>query len=390
VNILHVNTHNTGGAAKACLRAHLALLSKGVDSKVLLRSKTQEGIPHVHEIWEGLSYAAKSKKYLEQKKLDLQQNKIRKQLLGAQELFSFPHSIWDITSHPLYKWADTVHLHWVAGFLDYPSFFNSNDKKIAWTIHDEEPFSEGFHYHHNLSEFLGKEYMNEHIQIKKRALRNQPIQVISPSNYLLKVSQESDLFSPFPHHEINNCANTSNPIFDKEECRNILGLPADKKIALYVADDFRVPRKGFKELQQAWESVSSASAILCIVGSSTSKADLQKGIISIGRLTSELAMNQAYSAADVLITPSLIDNFPNTILEATCCGTPTIGFNVGGIPQMINEINGTVCEPDVLSLSKAILNGLESDWDRAQIKKLAESKYNYDLAAKRLMGIYEL
>ncbi|MFT6982573.1 MAG: hypothetical protein ACJAUD_001340, partial [Crocinitomicaceae bacterium] len=34
MKILHVNTYNTGGAAKACLRLHEALLDNGVDSKV--------------------------------------------------------------------------------------------------------------------------------------------------------------------------------------------------------------------------------------------------------------------------------------------------------------------------------------------------------------------
>ena len=35
--------------------------------------------------------------------------------------------------------------------------------------------------------------------------------------------------------------------------------------------------------------------------------------------------------------PSLIDNLPNTVLESLFCGTPVLGSNVGGIPDMVVE-----------------------------------------------------
>jgi glycosyltransferase involved in cell wall biosynthesis len=39
----------------------------------------------------------------------------------------------------------------------------------------------------------------------------------------------------------------------------------------------------------------------------------------------------------------LQDNLPNTIVEAMSCGTPCVGFNVGGIPEMIShELDGYV------------------------------------------------
>jgi len=388
MKVLHVNTHNTGGAAKACLRTHMALLSQGIDSKVLLRSKTQEDVPHVHEIWEGLSYAAKSKKYLEQKKLDRQQNKIRKELISAKELFSFPFSIWDITSHPLYEWADIIHLHWVAGFLDYPSFFKANSKKIVWTIHDEEPFSEGFHYHYNLHEHLGKDYMKQHIAVKKKAFENQAIQVISPSSYLNIKAKKSELFSHFSHHVVANCFNRTISSIDRNACREHLQIPQNKKVVLYVADDFRVPRKGFNVMEQAWISAFSSTMILCVLGSPSIKTNAEKGILSLGRLNNDSSMMQAYSAADLLVVPSLIDNFPNTVVEASCCGTPTLGFNAGGIPEMINDVNGAICEATSEDLAKSIPYMLNQDWDRNLIQNQAKEKYSSKLAANKLIEIY--
>ena len=33
--------------------------------------------------------------------------------------------------------------------------------------------------------------------------------------------------------------------------------------------------------------------------------------------------------------PSLTENLPNTVLESLFCGTPVVGANVGGIPEMV-------------------------------------------------------
>jgi glycosyltransferase involved in cell wall biosynthesis len=39
-----------------------------------------------------------------------------------------------------------------------------------------------------------------------------------------------------------------------------------------------------------------------------------------------------------------VDNFPNSILESLSCNTPVVGFNIGGIPDMVNENTGYLAE----------------------------------------------
>ena len=61
----------------------------------------------------------------------------------------------------------------------------------------------------------------------------------------------------------------------------------------------------------------------------------------MGFLRDEYSTILAYNAADVFIAPSLADNLPTTVLESLSCGTPVVGFDVGGIPDMIkNKENG--------------------------------------------------
>ena len=64
-----------------------------------------------------------------------------------------------------------------------------------------------------------------------------------------------------------------------------------------------------------------------------------------GYLSDEIALIMAYNAADVFVSSSLADNYPNVILEAMSCGTPCVGFKIGGIPDLIrHEETGLLAE----------------------------------------------
>ena len=49
-------------------------------------------------------------------------------------------------------------------------------------------------------------------------------------------------------------------------------------------------------------------------------------------------MIDLYNAVDLFVIPSMEDNLPNTIMEAMACGTPCVGFDVGGIPELSTHV----------------------------------------------------
>jgi glycosyltransferase involved in cell wall biosynthesis len=68
-------------------------------------------------------------------------------------------------------------------------------------------------------------------------------------------------------------------------------------------------------------------------------------VYSMDYVSDEKRLVEIYNAVDLYVTPSLQDNLPNTIVEAMACGIPCVGFQVGGIPQMIDHLhNGYVAE----------------------------------------------
>jgi glycosyltransferase involved in cell wall biosynthesis len=56
----------------------------------------------------------------------------------------------------------------------------------------------------------------------------------------------------------------------------------------------------------------------------------------VGRLDRD-AMAQAYRKADIALNPSLVDNMPNSVLEALASGVPVVSTNVGGVPFIVND-----------------------------------------------------
>jgi glycosyltransferase involved in cell wall biosynthesis len=48
-------------------------------------------------------------------------------------------------------------------------------------------------------------------------------------------------------------------------------------------------------------------------------------------------MRHLYSAADIVVVPSLQDNLPGTALEASACGRATLAFRTGGLVDIIES-----------------------------------------------------
>ena len=62
-------------------------------------------------------------------------------------------------------------------------------------------------------------------------------------------------------------------------------------------------------------------------------------------VSNEHQLVDIYNSVDLFVTPSLEENLPNMIMEAMSCGIPCVGFNVGGIPEMIDHLhNGYVAQ----------------------------------------------
>ncbi len=105
-------------------------------------------------------------------------------------------------------------------------------------------------------------------------------------------------------------------------------------------------------------------------------------------------MISAYACADMFVIPSLEDNLPNTIMESMACGTPCVGFETGGIPEMIDHLkNGYVAKykdtDDLVTGIKWIIDNREPlRLDEACICKVHD-RYKESVVAERYIALYQ-
>lgn len=104
-------------------------------------------------------------------------------------------------------------------------------------------------------------------------------------------------------------------------------------------------------------------------------------------------INEILGAARCMIIPSeWYENNPLSALESICLGTPVIGANIGGIPEIIeNGDNGLLFKSgDVSDLKSKIIYLWNHSTDFNQFKIAAKSriKYNSNYYYSRLIQIY--
>lgn len=421
MKILIVNTYDKGGAAKACKRLHSGFLFEGVTSKVLLRFKQNNWVNSncfkqpQQTLTSFDKVRNKVKRILKELKLydTINVSNIEEQLFLSDrdsrlEMFSFPDSNLDVTTSELYKEAEIVNLHWVANFLDYTSFFKKNTKPVVWTLHDMNPFTGGDHY---IEKYMGidesgfpvKRVISEeeirlakgNIAIKIKALSNvDNLTIVAPSEWLAAEARTSEVFKNKKVYCIPNSLDSE--IYaprDKNYSRDLLNIPKNKKVILFVADSIDNNRKGFVFLKRAFEQLADSNLVLCAIGNKSSELDSIDNIYELGPVFDERLMSIAYSAADVFVIPSLMDNLPNTVLESLMCGTPVIGFPIGGIPDMIQDgVNGFVAkEISVNSLVETLNKFLNNSscFDGVEIRNDAIKKYDQKIQAKKYIELFD-
>ena len=168
---------------------------------------------------------------------------------------------------------------------------------------------------------------------------------VSPSRWLYNCAKESLLTKNKPVHYIPNILDSS--LFkptDKNVAKKFLNIDGNETVIAFGAISVNSPYKGWKYLQKAMELLKQEDALknvsVLIFGSAYNKeiADaIPYKTKFMGYLLDEYSTALVYNAADVFIAPSLAEAFGYVVMEALSCGTPVVGFDVGGIPDMISH-----------------------------------------------------
>lgn len=385
-------TERTGGGAIAAKRLLTALNKNGIKAKMLVRDKQTDDVNVA-------SYGNIIPKVMERLRLMCRLIKPFRQTWQ----YDLASDGIDILSTPEYKEADVIHLHWVnQGMLSLKQLRQMllSGKRIVWTMHDEWPFRGIRHYTEegNAIEEKNISDLEERLfKSKQEIYQLGNIRFVGCSQWITDLAQEAMPNANVRH--INNCI--PHRIFhpqDRQDARKAFSLPQDQKLILFTCQKVTDKRKGMAYLLEALKYLNEPKPHLVVVGGNTE--DLLNSNLGIDPsnlhfipyVNGEREMARLYSAVDCFVTPSLQDNLPNTIAEAMSCGTPCVGFNAGGIPEMISHMkNGYVAQ---YCDSKDLAHGIECalshpEWKEAAMHSAAHD-YSEDRVAKEYAKAYEI
>lgn len=393
LHIVLLSYHNSnGGAGIAAGRLKVALEKEGhrVDYLVREKASTSNAIKFGTGLISWLKFIAERLFFLRFEK----DKSIR---------FLFNPGVFgsDISKHRLIQQADIVHLHWVNfGFLSVSDItqLTKLNKPIFWTLHDMWAFTGGCHHSGDCEFFQQscgdcKFLKNPHPtdlshrmwEAKKTGFASKNLHIITCSDWLGNRAKQSSILGGQSIITIPNAIDTE--FFSPNA--NSLELDPNKKYVLFVAMRVNAPAKGFHLLKEALHYLDAATTELLIVGGEMTE-DLPLKAHNFGQVSDPARMRDIYAAADVFVTPSLEENLPNTIMEAMACGTACVGFQVGGIPEMIeHQVTGYVAQAfDPEDLAKGINWSLVSKTAGIKSREYALEHYNQTTVAQQHLAYY--
>jgi glycosyltransferase involved in cell wall biosynthesis len=360
MKILSISTHDiNGGAAVAATRLHLALREAEVDSTMLVAEKIGAD-PHTRALHNNFTYSLR--RNLERLPLKLERTP---ESIAWRSLAWLPNRklARAIEAHQ----PDLIHLHWAQNGFFPLRLLGKLRQPLVWTFHDLWPVCGSFHH----------EYENDHRNpapstranrpagrrgpdldrrvwnTKHKLYKRVPIQAIVPSRWMAEQVSASALWRDRELHVIPNGLDPRifKPL-DRKAARDLLNLPQNKTIilfgAMYAGSD---RNKGYSQLSAALRHLTLSQertelAVFGMAGPVPGDDPLPYPTRWLGVLRDPFTLAALYSAADLMVVPSLQESFGQTASEPMACGTPVAAFDTSGLRDIIDhKTNGYLAQP---------------------------------------------
>lgn len=394
--VVHIQ-YSIDSAGKAALRLQQAFESVSVQSDIVSLQFGKQGVSNVTY----LGFKSRIISKLDDKIQAWLTRKTNRQF-GS---FSYPVLGSNVARLPVVKNADIIYIHWaLKGLLNFKSIrqLARLNKPVIIFMHDMWNITGGCHHSFDCTKYKteGCNSCPVFSEPKKNDLASREFRkksrlyskytnlyFISPSRWLYNCAKESLLTRNKPVFYIPNLFD--NRLFrpvDKNAARQVLNLDNKETIIAFGAVSVNSPYKGWayllKALVQLKQEDKLQNVSVLIFGSGYNKQvddAMPFKTRFVGYLNDEYSLSLVYNAADVFIVPSLADNLPTTVQESLSCGTPVVGFNVGGIPDMIKHKEngylakykdaGDISEGIIFCISNSIKGYLLPDFEQNAVIK---------------------
>ncbi|MCX6291826.1 MAG: glycosyltransferase [Bacteroidetes bacterium] len=385
LKILHINTLDSqGGASQVAMdlihnmeeESHLLVMIKSAQNERVLKLK-RNFLDLVFAVFDKISWKLGKRKSL-------------RAFLSLDNSFNFTYQ--KLKKLKQYREADIIHLHNIhGGYFDFKALLLvAKEKQIVWTLHDMWAITGGEAYtfeNENYKKGVGyTPYIRyypllnpvidrrQHFLEKKKKIYSQlrNLTFVPVSKWLEKCFREAYVYNPFIHlHRIENGIDIS--IFTNQQLRTW----KKPRILFFNFDN---PFKGSYLFTNILEQIGSEFD-LYIVGDKLNTGTTQ---VHFQYIHSRQMLSDVYNHTDILIFPSLAENFPLTVLEAMACGVCVIGSDTGGIPEILDNTCGYLFKNNSQEdLKSKITDALLSIENTRKKGELAEKRVQQQFTLKK-------
>ena len=417
LKICHIAySDNCGGAARAAYRIHNSLVANQIENGISSKMRVVKKFSTNNTVKGGPAFNNKIQ-YQFQKNINRVARYIYSYIYPESSVFSLAWPSTGLSKELNLEYEknnlDIVNLHYLSENTLSVKEIGNLKMPLVWRLNDQWPFCSSEHYYEPDNLFDDEEYVTGYrknkkfldlkqiIWLNKKNSWKRKIYIIAPSNWIAKCASKSYLFKNQPIQVIPSAIDLNfwRPV-NKDKARYKLNLPMNKKLLLFGAfealSDFRkggdlllkslaiLSKKISKELRENIE--------LIIFGAIRSEVEIKTDfkLKYVGKINNDEILKLYYSASDVFVLPSRKDNLPGTGIESHACGTPVVAFNVGGLPDIIDDkITGSLAEPfEPESLAQEINWVIENTERNNNLKKAAREKAINIWDEKRISKIY--
>ena len=403
---------STGGAAVVSRRLMEALRAQGVDARMLVCEKLTDS-PYVH-------LAASPSRI----KLPFLSERLKIFLangLDRANLFKVDTASdgLPLHRHKLVREADAIFLNWVnQGMLSLKGLRDllRLGKPVIWTMHDMWCFT-GICHHAGgckrwqtdcgLCKFLGKGARPDDLSFGVRNRKDKVyraggnLQFVAVSNWLARLARESSLLADARLSVIPNAF----PVPDDSRLvrKERSGADAGKFRVVMGAARLDDPVKGFPILLDATKVLKekypeeAARIELVTFGNFKNPASAEGIAVThkhLGVISSEDKVREVYLGCDAVVSTSLYETLPGTLVEGQVYGCMPVSFGRGGQSDIVDHKNtGYIAEwsDDIKVAASNIAEGIvwamrqPADEMRRRMLASARSRFAAKVVAERYL-----
>lgn len=398
-----------GGAAIVTFRLMQALRNAGVDARMITFVKSSEN----ENVTEACHRNKRSALFLAERGCIFLQNGFSK-----KDLFkvSIANTGLHLEQHPWIVDADIIALNWVnQGMLSLDGIerLSALGKPIIWTMHDMWCLTGICHHAHECNNykkecgncqylhfFSSHNDLSHKIWEKKRELYNKAnIHFVAVSNWLAECCKESSLLQDKPISVIPNAfpiefymTSPTAPVIE-------YSIDYSKNIIIMGAARLDDPIKGFDIAIDALNIFVTKyhdlaeNCIVVFFGNIRNKSLLQELKLShrhIGIVSDAKMLRQTYACAKVVLSTSLYETLPGTLIEGQAAGCVPVSFGKGGQKDIIeHKKNGYIAEyksPESIAdgIAWALTNAPTRKAQHEEVRK----RFSSDIIAKKYIELF--